>query len=173
MALTSMSLTAAAQGQLSSGIDLGNLDRSARAADDFYQYACGGWMQRNPLPAAYSRFGSFDVLGEDNNKRINGILDELLHGTYKTGSIEQKLSDLYKQAMDSVRRDGEGLAPVKGIIDQMEKVKTKEQLFQIQLQLAPEGDSEFYRAGIGADEKNASENILNVGQGGLTLGMKD
>ena len=75
MALMTMSLTATAQ-QLGSGIDLGNCDTSVRAADDFYQYACGGWMQKNPLPAAYSRYGSFDVLGEENNKRINGILTE-------------------------------------------------------------------------------------------------
>ncbi|MBP5302105.1 MAG: M13 family peptidase, partial [Bacteroidales bacterium] len=172
MALMTMSLTATAQ-QLNSGIDLSNLDKSARAADDFYQYACGGWMQKNPLPAAYSRYGSFDVLGEENNKRINGILDELLHNSYAKGTVEQKLSDLYKLAMDSVKRDADGVKPVMDIIKQMENAKTKQQLFDIQLQLAPEGDSEFYGAGIGADEKNASQNILQVSQGGLTLGMKD
>lgn len=173
MALTSMSFAVLAQGQLRSGIDLSNLDKSARAADDFYQYACGGWMEKNPLPAAYSRYGSFDVLGEENNKRINGILDELLHGTYQKGTTEQKLSDLYKLAMDSVRRNADGVKPAMGIIQQMEKAKKKEELFDIQLQLAPYGDSEFYRAGIGADEKNASQNILQVSQGGLTLRMKD
>ena len=173
MALSTMSLTAVAQQPLSSGIDPGNLDKTARPADDFYQYACGGWMQKNPLPAAYSRFGSFDVLGEENNKRINGILDELLRGSYEKGTVEQKLSDLYKLAMDSVRRNNEGVKPLMALIQQMEKAKTKDQLFDVQLQLAPEGDCEFYRAGIGADEKNASQNILNVAQGGLTLGMKD
>jgi len=80
---------------LTSGIDVANLDTTATAGDDFYQYACGGWMKNNPLPAAYARYGSFDVLGEENNKRINGILDELLKGTYEQGTVEQKLSDLY------------------------------------------------------------------------------
>ena len=173
MTLSSMTLSAVAQQELGSGLDLSNLDKSVRAADDFYQYACGGWMQKNPLPAAYSRFGSFDVLGEENNKRINGILDELLHGTYQAGSTEKKLSDLYKLAMDSVRRNADGVKPGMDIIRQMEQAKTKEQLFQIQLQLAPYGDSEFMRSGIGADEKNATQNILQVMQGGLTLGMKD
>ena len=66
---------------LKSGVDLSNLDSTATAGDDFYQYACGGWMKNNPLPAAYSRYGSFDVLGEENNKRVNGILDERLKGS--------------------------------------------------------------------------------------------
>ena len=173
MAMMTMPLVASAQGNQRSGIDRGNFDTSVRAADDFYQYACGGWMQKNPLPAAYSRFGSFDVLGEENNKRINGILDELLHGIYKAGSTEKKLSDLYKLAMDSLKRDADGIEPAMGIIRQMEQAKTKDQLFDIQLQMAPYGNTEFFRAGIGADEKNATQNILQVSQGGLTLGMKD
>ena len=173
MALTSMSLAASAQAELQSGINLGDLDTSVRPADDFYEYACGGWMKKNPLPAAYSRFGSFDRLGEDNNKRINGILTELLNNTYAKGTTEQKLSDLYKLAMDSVRREKEGLQPVMSKLKALESAKTMKQLFAIQMEMAKYGNMEFYRAGLGADEKNASQNILSVNQGGLTLGMKD
>ena len=171
MALTTMSVAATAQ--LRSGINLNDLDRSVRPADDFYEYACGGWMKANPLPAAYSRYGSFDRLGEDNNKRINGILKELLENSYPEGSVEQKLSDLYKLAMDSARREREGLEPAMPIIKRLEAAKTKEQLFAIQLEMMPYGESEFFRAGIGADERNAAENILGISQGGLTLGQKD
>ena len=173
MALTSMSLAASAQTELQSGIKLGDLDTSVRPADNFYEYACGGWMKNNPLPAAFSRFGSFDRLGEDNNKRINGILTELLNNTYAQGTTEQKLSDLYKLAMDSVRREKEGLQPVMGRLKALESAKTMNQLFAIQQEMVKYGSLEFYRAGLGADEKNASQNILSVNQGGLTLGMKD
>ena len=171
MALAMM--TASASAQLKSGIDLKNLDTSVRPADDFYEYACGGWMKNNPLPAAYSRFGSFDQLGENNNKRINGILKELLENSYPEGTVEQKLSDLYKLAMDSARREKEGLAPVKPFIQRMEAAKNKEQLFAVQLSMMPYGESELFSAYISADDKDATKNILTVRQGGLTLGQKD
>ena len=171
MALAMM--TASASAQLKSGLNMNDLDKSVRPADDFYEYACGGWMKANPLPAAYSRYGSFDRLAEDNNKRINGILKELQENTYPNGSVEQKLSDLYKLAMDSARRELDGLTPVMPIIKRLEAAKTKEQLFAIQLELMPYGDSEIFAAYIGADEKNATQNILNFFQSGLTLGQKD
>ena len=172
MALASMTMVGSAQ-QLRSGINLADLDTSVRPADDFYEYACGGWMKANPLPAAYSRYGSFDRLAEDNNKRINGILKELLENTYEEGSVEQKLSDLYKLAMDSARREQEGLSPVMPLIKRLEAAKTKEQLFDIQLDMARYGTQEFFGAYIGADEKNATENIVTIMQSGLTLGQKD
>ena len=171
MALATM--TVAASAQLRSGINLNDLDTSVRPADDFYEYACGGWMKANPLPAAYSRYGSFDRLAEDNNKRINGILKELLENSYPQGSVEQQLSDLYKLAMDSARREKDGVAPIMGDLKALENAKSKEQLFNIQLSMMPYGDSEIFGAYIGADEKNASENILNIYQSGLTLGQKD
>ena len=166
-------MTATASAQLKSGINMGDLDQSVRPADDFYEYACGGWMKANPLPAAYSRYGSFDRLGEDNNKRINGILKELQENSYPAGTVEQKLSDLYKLAMDSARREKDGLTPMMPLIQRMEAAKTKEQLFAIQLEMMPYGDAELFVAYIGADEKNATQNILNFMQGGLTLGQKD
>ena len=173
MMVSSMSLTTMAQAPMKSGIDLTDLNQNVKPGDDFYDYACGGWMKKNPLPAAYSRYGSFDRLAEDNNKRINGILKELQENSYPNGSVEQKLSDLYKLAMDSARREQEGLAPAMGMIQKMEAAKTVQQLFAIQLEMMPYGDSEFFGAYMGADEKNASQNILNINQGGLTLGQKD
>ncbi len=173
MMVSSMSLTTMAQVPMKSGIDLTDLNQNVKPGDDFYDYACGGWMKKNPLPAAYSRYGSFDRLAEDNNKRINGILKELQENSYPNGSVEQKLSDLYKLAMDSARREQEGLAPAMGMIQKMEAAKTVQQLFAIQLEMMPYGDSEFFGAYMGADEKNASQNILNINQGGLTLGQKD
>lgn len=173
MTMASVSMMMMAQTELGSGLNEADFNKNVRPGDDFYEYACGGWMKNNPLPAAYSRYGSFDRLQEDNDKRINGILKELQSNTYAKGTIEQKLSDLYKLAMDSTRRNKEGVAPVMPLIKKLESAKTVKQLLAIQLELAPYGEQEFFYAGFGADEKNATQNILSIYQSGLTLGQKE
>ena len=159
--------------QGASGIDIGNLDTSVRPADDFYQYACGGWMANHPLPAAYSRYSNFEKLAEENDARIKAIVDELQAGSYANGTTEQKLADLYRLAMDSNRRNQEGVEPLMGIIRQVEQATTQDELFQIKLQLAPVWYLGFMKAGFGADEKDATNNILQLSQGGLALGQKE
>ena len=162
-----------AQTPLKSGIDLTDLNQTVKPGDNFYEYACGGWMKKHPLPAAYSRYGSFDRLAEDNNKRINSILGELQKGSYAKGTVEQKLSDFYKLAMDSTRRNKEGVKPVLPLIKEIEAAATVEALREIQNKYAALGIGVPMGIGFGADEKNASQNILNVYQGGLTLGQKE
>ncbi|MCF0209933.1 MAG: M13 family metallopeptidase [Bacteroidales bacterium] len=164
-------LTATAQN--AAGIRMENLDQNVKPAEDFYEYACGGWMKNNPLPAAYSRFGSFDQLAKDNSERINNILNELMNKEYAKGTTERKLSDLYKMAMDSTRRNNEGSAPVMPTIKELEACKTNADLFAWQLKQAKNGVQEFMYMGFNADEKDSKNNILNIYQGGTTLGQRE
>ena len=76
-------------------------------------------------------------------------------------------------AMDSTRREKEGLAPVAGLLAEVEGAKTKADLQQFQLKYAVDGYGVGFGSFFGADEKNATMNILNINQGGLTLGQKD
>ena len=168
-----LALPVAGMAQNKSGLRMENLDKTVKPAEDFYMFATGGWQKNNPLPAAYSRFGSFDQLQEDNNKRINSILDELGKKKFAEGTTERNLADFYKLAMDADRRNREGIAPVKPLLDEMEAARTKDDLQKIQLKYAMFGYGVPFRSGFGADEKNVTQNIMNVSQGGLTLGQKD
>ena len=171
MLIASAPVTGMAQSQ--AGIKAENLDKSVRPADDFFTFATGGWQKRNPLPAAFSRFGSFDQLQENNNKRINTILSDLLKKRGKEGTVEKKLGDFYRLAMDSVRRNKEGVSPVRPLLDEMEEAKTLSDLRAIQLKYVVFGYGVSFDYGFDADEKNAKMNILNISQGGLTLGQKE
>jgi len=171
MMIAAMPMGADAQNK--SGLVMQNLDKTVKPTDDFYQFATGGWQKNHPLPAAYSRFGSLDQLAEDNNKRINDILAELQKKSYKKGTIEQKLSDFYKQALDMESRNKAGISPVKPLLDEMEAAKSKADLEKIQLKYAAQGYGVSFGGGFGADEKNVTMNIFQLSQGGLTLGQKD
>lgn len=160
-------------GQTKSGLVMSNLDTAVKPADDFYRFATGGWQKNNPLPAAYSRFGSFDQLQENNNKRINSILSDLQKKHYKNGTIEQKLSDFYRLALDVDRRNREGIAPVRPVLDEIEGTRTVAALRQLQLKYADQGYGVQFGSYFGADDKNVSMNIFSVSQGGMTLGQKD
>ena len=156
-----LALPMAGMAQNKSGLRMENLDKTVKPAEDFYMFATGGWQKLNPLPPAYSRFGSFAILGDLQKK------------TYAAGTTERKLADFYKLAMDSVRRNEEGIAPVKPLLDEMEAARTKADLQKVQLKYAERGYGEPFGYGFGADEKNVTMNILNISQGGLTLGQKD
>lgn len=159
--------------QSKSGLDLSSLDKSVNPADDFYRFATGGWQAKHPLPAAYSRYGSFDMLQENVNKQVNTILSDLSKKKYKEGTTERKLSDFYKLAMDLERRNQEGISPVKPLISEIESATNVDALRQLQLKYAKNGYGIPFSSFFGADEKNVTMNILCLYQGGLTLGQKD
>ena len=176
MILPMMMIAAAPLGveaQGNSGLVMSNLDKTVKPTEDFYQFATGGWQKNNPLPAAYSRYGSFDQLGENNNKRINSILSEIQKKSYKKGTVEQKLSDFYKLALDVDARNKAGIAPVKPVLDEIAAAQSKHDLQQLQLKYADMGLGVDYGTYFAADDKNVTMNILTLGQGGLTLGQKD
>ncbi len=151
------------------GIHLENLDTTAVAQNDFYQYACGGWMANNPLTPEYSRFGSFDKLAEDNNKQVNDLIAEIAAGKHQQGSIEQKIGDLYNLAMDTTRRNAEGIAPVLPELQAIEAISNRADLSS----LLGKEDYALWGVYVDADEMNSSMNILHTMQGGYNLGNRD
>ena len=154
-------------------IDLANLDTTVSPAVDFYQYSTGGWQKNNPLKPEYARFGSFDQLRENNVKRLNDLFAEM--GTLKTekGTVEQKISDLYKQGLDSTRLNAEGVAPLKKYVDEIYSAVDKEALVRIIAGLHNASESSFFGAYVMSDLADSDSQILYLGQGGLGIGDRD
>ena len=158
------------------GIDLANLDTTAVPQNDFYQFACGGWMANNPLTPEYARFGSFDKLGLTNLEQVNGLIQEIAESQesrdkrQEMGSIEQKIGDLYNLAMDTARRDREGIAPVQHTLDEIAAISSREELSK---HLGAAMDYQLWAMYVDADAMNSSMNILNECQAGFALGEKE
>lgn len=155
------------------GIKPENLDTTVVAGNDFYQYACGGWMATHPLTAEYARYGSFDKLAEDNREQLKGLIDEITAKENPVGTNAQKIADLYNLYMDTVRRDKEGIEPIKPVLARIAAIKDRSQLFKEMVNLSFEGVEGYFGMYVGADMMNSKNNIVQVGQGGLTLGQKE
>ena len=153
------------------GIKLENMDTAAKPGTDFYQYACGGWMKNNPLRPEFARYGSFDVVAEENQKRIREIIEGLAEKPQTKGSLGQKIGDLYALRMDSVRQNKEGVAPVMVDLKRVAAVKTTAELIALVNQMNVEGVGfgELWGSYVGADMMESTQNILEISQGGYSL----
>ena len=156
--------------QQTTGIHLENLDTTAVPQHDFYQFACGGWMANNPLTPEYSRFGSFDKLGLQNLEQVNGLIQDIAKEQHEQGSVAQKIGDMYNLAMDTLRRDTEGIAPVRKTLDEIEQISTREELSRV---LGAAMDFQLWAMYVDADAMNSSMNIMNEYQAGFSLGEKE
>jgi putative endopeptidase len=176
--LAAMATACTGNKDLNSGLNLANLDSAYQAGTDFYMYATGGWQKANPLTAEYSRYGSFDVLRENNIKQLQGIIDSVSAlRDLQPGSIEQKIADLYNSAMDSVKLNENSGFALEGFLHcdgyQCESKITEDWLKEVWPRMQRQGVSGMFNCWIGADEKDSKNNIVSIMQGGLTLGQKD
>ena len=175
--LLSLSLAATsafAQQTLGSGIDKANMDLSVKPGNDFYRYAAGGWMKSHPLDAEHPMNGAFVDLEEQNQKRIQGLINEFASKPQQKGSLGQKIGSIYNLMMDSVRLNREGAAPLKPYLDKVAAIKNIHEFQYVSSQLDYEGiGAMLFDMGVGADQRNASMNIVAVGQGGLGLDERD
>ena len=154
-------------------IDPSNMDTTVACGEDFYEYACGGWIKKNPLKPEYARYGSFDVLAENNQKQMRELIDELEKAENEPGSVAQKVGDLYKMGLDSVRLNKEGVSPISEALKNIASLDDKAAFASLVAQMHKEGSSPFFQLYVGADEKNSSMNIVNLYQDGMSMGDRD
>ena len=159
--------------KLTSGIDLKNLDTTAVPGTAFYQYAWGGWMKNHPLTGEYSRFGSFDMLRENNLKQLNDLVTGIAKKGGSEGSIEQKISDLYNIAMDSVKLNKDGFSPIKADLDKIAALKTENELLALMPDLYLSGLDTYFTVYVDADAKNSKQNLVQTYQSGISLDERE
>ena len=158
---------------LTTGIQQENFDTSVKPGDDFYQFACGGWKKNNPLPPEYSRYGTFEQLMENNSKQLHELIEGFAKEQQAEGSIGQKIGDLYNLAMDSTRKNKEGIEPRRKDLETINGIKTPADVMKVMSSLERRGMGGYFYTIVGADIKNSEMNLVQVSQGGLTLGEKD
>ena len=159
--------------QLTSGINTDNFDTTARLEDDFYQFACGGWMANNPLDAEHSRYGAFDVLSENALKNVNEIIDSVSKNENEAGSLADKIATLYNIGMDSVKLQEQGAAPLMPYLEEINSVKTREDVWAELLRMHKRGNTVLFGIFGEADKDDAKMCIAWAYQSGLGLGDRD
>ena len=169
--MMTMAASLTACNQQTTGLKLENMDTTVKPGTDFYQYACGGWIKNNPLKPEYSSYGSFDVVVEENQKRIRELIEDLASKPQEQGSLGQKIGDLYALRMDSVRQNKEGVKPVLADMERVAKVKTTEELMTLLNQMNTEGVAfgELWGYYVGADMMVSTQNLLELSQGGYSI----
>ena len=154
-------------------IDSNNFDESIVRNDDFYQWATGGWQKNNPLKPEYSRYGSFDVLRENNEIRINDLFSQMIETEAEFGTVEQKISDLYKMGLDEERLNREGAEPIRDAVNAILATEDREALIASISALHTDGIGVFFAGYPAADLADSNMTIFYLEQGGLGMGNRD
>ncbi|MCF8336337.1 MAG: M13 family metallopeptidase [Bacteroidales bacterium] len=149
------------------------INDSIDPGDNFYQFANDGWMEAHPLPEDESRFGSFDLLRKNTKQKVKNILEQCAEGEYESGSIEQKIGDLYGLGMDTAKIKRQGLQPVEDELKSIEAIQTKKELINRLTYFHKYAIGSLFRFSSGADAKNSKMNIAQLSQGGLGMSDRD
>ncbi|NCE71423.1 M13 family metallopeptidase [Odoribacter sp. Z80] len=155
------------------GIEPANLDKTVSPSADFYQFACGGWMNMHPLTDEYSRFGSFDLLAENNRQQLKGLIEELAAAPSEKGTVARKVGDLYNLAMDSAKLNAEGYFPIESQLKKIAGLTGRQELVKVVAEMTRQGYGPYFGIYVGADDMNSSMNLVQTYQGGLGLGDRD
>src|SRR5256885_775033 len=151
---------------------VGYMDASVDPRADFARYAFGAWQKANPVPPDKARWGSFNELEQYNQLALKGILEGAAARAHQPGSIEQKVGDFFKSAMDTAAVDAAGLKPVEADLARVAAIGSTPELARALAALHDRGVEGFFRVFVRADQKKSEINALYAYQGGMSLPSK-
>jgi putative endopeptidase len=155
------------------GFDTSNLDKTCKPCDDFFQFAMGGWMKSNPIPAEYSSWGTFTQLADKNQQNLRMVLDNAAKSQAKPGSNEQKIGDFYAACMDTSAVEAAGTKPLEPELARIALIKSSSDLQTEAARLQRLGPGVLFRFGSNQDAKDSTQVIATASQGGLGLPDRD
>ena len=168
--ITSLCSMAFAQGK---GFDTKRMDTTVEACTDFFQYANGTWLKSTEIPASESRWGTFNILADNNNTMLRQVLDRAAKSKAAAGTDSQLIGDFYSSCMDEAAIEKAGAKPLNKYFAEIAKIKSAEDVQRQIAMMHNSGVPAVFGFGVGPDLKNSSAVLANAGQGGLSLPNRD
>ncbi|WP_255434097.1 M13 family metallopeptidase [Carboxylicivirga sp. M1479] len=150
-----------------------DMDLSVDPGEDFYQYANGGWMKKNPLPDEKSRYGSFDQLAEESKEKVKTIVENAANNKGEAGSLSQKIGDFYLAGMDTLSINNAGYTPIKAMLKKVSSISTKDDVVNMIAELQSQQLTPLFYFYSSADQKNSEMTIAGIYQSGLGMPDRD
>ena len=155
------------------GIDQSYLDTTVSPKVDFYAHAAGGWKKANPLKPEFSRFGSFDVIAEATRENLNALFADMAEMDAEFGTVDQKISDLYKMGLDSTTRNEAGAQPMLADVAAIQAIDSKEAFITKLGELSLIGEGGLFGGYVEADLTDSKHQIFYLSHIGLGMGDRD
>lgn len=155
------------------GIDVTNMNLSVKPGTDFFRYATERWNKKHPMPAEQSRYGVFNLLIDENNARIRTLIEDMSKKQAAAGTLEQKIGTLYNKVLDSRRLNADGITPLLAYTKKIDAIRSRADIMPAVGELAHIGVNTFFNVGAEADAENSKMNLVQIYQGGLSLGQRD
>ena len=155
------------------GFSTSYMDLSIDPFKDFYNYACGKWRSKNPVPKEESRYDSFIQLSNRNFEILKGIAESCAYNKQEKGTLQQKVGDFFFSFIDTKEIEKKGFAPILPLMQKVDSIKDFDDVNAVMEELMKEGISSFFDLASAEDKKDSNIYSFYITQGGISLPDRD